>query len=81
MSDHPTKPPDDPPDEKKVVVVKEDYDETKYQDSEMEKISVDSSEEDGDGWTRVTTRSKRKSVDELNMPSTKRSCKPFLFYF
>ena len=71
-SDQPTKPPEDPPDEQKIVI-KEEYDATKYQDSEMEKISADSTEEDG--WT--TVQKKRKSVDELNTPSTKRSCNNF----
>ena len=60
---------EDPPDDQKNVI-KEEYDETKYQ--EMEKISADSTEEDG--WT--TVKKERKSADELNTPSTKTLVQP-----
>ena len=60
---------EDSPDDQKNVI-KEEYDETKYQ--EMEKISADSTEEDG--WT--TVKKERKSVDELNTPSTKTLVQP-----
>ena len=78
------KPPADPPDPNANLAnelekeVKKEYDPEKYQDEEMGTITTDSSGEDGD-WSKIENKRKnsikRKSTDELNSPSTKRSCK------
>ena len=78
------KPPADPPDPNANLAndpemeVKKEYVPEKYQDEEMGTITTDSSGEDGD-WSKIENERKnsikRKSTDELNSPSTKRSCK------
>ena len=89
MSDSETKmstekPPADPPDpnanlaNEPKIEVKKEYVPEKYQDEKMGTITTDSSGEDGD-WSKIEIKRKnsikRKSTDELNSPSTKRSCK------